>query len=135
MTDIEKLLIAYASWCNDDNNELSCKSPSLMLMKSAPKQCKDSVKPSNRSVVMFITDSEALVVDRAMQELMCHSVHLHSILYYHFIKNYSVDYIAKHYWSKFEYPKGDKVATNYHVKPLLNRAIGIIEGILIKDIA
>lgn len=130
---ITDLLFAYGAWVSDDNNELGCKSPSLMLIKSAPKLCKNSVKASKRRVVDFISDDEALAVDRAMNKLMRHSVHLHNIITYHFIYNWSVKQIADDYWSQFEYPCGKKKATNYHVNPLLNHAIGFINCELIND--
>lgn len=129
------LLFAYGAWVSDDNNELGCKSPSLMLIKSAPKLCKDSAKASKRRVVDFISDDEALAVDRAMNKLMRHSVHLHNIVAYYFIYNYSERKIAKDYWSQFEYPNGDKEAGVYHVKPLLTQGIGFISGALARDMA
>lgn len=132
---ITELLFAYGAWVSDDNNELGCKSPSLMLIKSAPKLCKDSVKASKRRVVDFISDDEALAVDRAMNKLMRHSVHLHNILAYYFIYNYSERKIAKDYWSQFEYPNSDKEAGVYHVKPLLTQGIGFISGALARDMA
>lgn len=137
MTDlsITELLFAYGAWVSDDNNELGCKSPSLMLIKSAPKLCKDSVKASKRRVVDFISDDEALAVDRAMNKLMRHSVHLHNIVAYYFIYNYSERKIAKDYWSQFEYPNSDKEAGVYHVKPLLTQGIGFISGALARDMA
>ncbi len=132
---ITDLLFAYGAWCNDDNNDLSCKSPSLMLIKTAPKLCKDTVKAAKRSTVAFISDDEALALDRAMNALMSHSVHLHNIVSLHFVNGYSVKRIADDYWSKFEYPCGKRKATNYHVNPLLNQAIGFIASELRRDIA
>ena len=132
---ITDLLFAYGAWVSDDNNELGCKSPSLMLIRSAPKLCKNSVKPSKRRVVDFISDDEALAVDRAMNKLMRHSVHLHNIVAYYFIYNYSERKIAKDYWSQFEYPNSDKEAGVYHVKPLLTQGIGFISGALARDMA
>lgn len=132
---ITDLLFAYGAWCNDDNNDLSCKSPNLMLIKTAPKLCKDSVKAAKRSTVAFISDDDALAVDRAMNALMRHSVHLHNIVTYHFVYNWSERKIARDYWSVFEYPCGTKEAGVYHVKPLLTEGIGFISGILARDIA
>lgn len=132
---ITDLLYAYGAWVNDDNNNLGCKSPSLMLIKTAPHLCKDSLKSSSKRVVAFIDDDMALAVDRAMQRLLRHSLHLHNIVTYYFIYNYSERKIAKDYWSQFEYPKCDKEAGVYHVKPLLNEGIGFISGVLSLDIA
>ena len=123
---ITDLMFAYGAWVNDNNSDLGCKSPSLMLIKSAPKLCKDSVKPSSRRTVSYISDEDALAVDRAMNELVNHSVHLHNIITYHFVYNWSVKKIADDYWSQFEYPCGKRKATNYHVNPLLHYAIGFL---------
>lgn len=131
---ITDLLFAYGAWVSDDNNELGCKSPSLMLIKTAPKLCsKDSVKASKQRVVCFIDDDEALAVDRAMNRLLRHSVHLHNIVTYYFVYNWSERKIAKDYWSEFEYPNSDKEAGVYHVKPLLTEGIGFISGVLCRD--
>lgn len=132
---ITELLHAYGNWCRDDNNELGCKSPSLMLMRSAPHQCKDSVKAASRRTVAFIDDDDALAIDRAMNKLLRHSVHLHNIVTYHFIYNWSERKIARDYWSDFEYPDSEKQAGVYHVKPLLNLGIGFVSGVLARDIA
>lgn len=135
MSDIKELLFAYGSWVNDDNNELGCKSPSLMLIKQAPHLCRDSVKPCSKRTVIFIGDCDALAVDRAMNSLMRHSVHLHNIVTYHFVYGWSVKKIADDYWTQFEYPCGKRKATNYHVNPLLNQAIGFVASELSRDIA
>lgn len=104
-------------------------------MRSAPKLCAKDVKSSRKSTArLFISDEDALAVDRAMGALIRHSVHLHNIVWYHFIKGHAVDVIAKQYWSKFEYPKGGRFATAYHVKPLLTEGVGFISGFLIKDL-
>ena len=132
---ITDLMFAYGAWVNDDNGDLGCKSPSLMLIKSAPKLCKDSVKPSSRRTVSYISDEDALAVDRAMNKLLRHSVHLHNIVTYHFIYNWSERKIARDYWSDFEYPNSEKQAGVYHVKPLLNLGIGFVSGVLARDIA
>lgn len=132
MSDIENKLRAWGAWASDNKVGLNCKSPSLMLIKSAPHQCKDSVKGSKHSVAPFITDEDALIVDRAMGDLMRHSVHLYAIVYLHFVKDWAVHRIATDYWSDFEYPCKSKKATTYHVKPLLSEGIGVIQGLMIK---
>ena len=132
---ITELLEAYGAWVNDDNSGLDCKSPSLMLIKSAPELCKRDVLQAHRPTAAFISDDDALAVDRAMNALMRHSVHLHNIVAYRFIYGWSVKYIADNYWSQFEYPCGKKKATNYHVNPLLYQAMGFLASELSRDTA
>ena len=132
---ITDLLFAYGAWVSDDNNELGCKSPSLMLMKSAPKQCKD-VKPPKRAQVSFISDDDALAIDRAMNALKGDSLHnyyLYRILDYYFIGGWSYGRISKEYWSIKEYPCGTKEVAPYHIKALISEGMGSINGYLIAN--
>lgn len=134
--NITELLTAYGHWCRDDNNELGCKSPSLMLMKSAPKLCKDSVKASSRRTVAFISDDDALAIDRAMKALMTDSLHtyyLYRILDCYFIGGWSYNRISKDYWSAIEYPCGTKEVAQYHIKALISEGMGSINGYLIAN--
>lgn len=133
---ITDLLFAYGAWVSDDNNELGCKSPSLMLIKSAPKLCKDSVKPSNRRTVAFISDCDALAIDRAMNALKSDSLHtyyLYRILDCYFIGGWSYSRISKDYWSAIEYPCGTKEVAQYHIKALISEGMGSINGYLIAN--
>ena len=138
MTDlsISELLHAYGNWVRDDSNELSCKSPSLMLIKSAPKLCKDSVKPSSRRVVAFISDDDALAIDRAMKALKNDSLHnyyLYRVIDYYFVGGWSYNRISKDYWSSIEYPCGTKQVAQYHIKAMVAAGAGFINGYLISN--
>lgn len=139
---ITELLFAYGAWVSDDNNELGCKSPSLMLMRSAPHQCKDSVKAASRRTVAFISDDDALAIDRAMEALASDSLHnyyLYRIIDYYFVGGWSYSRISKEYWSAIEYPCGNKEVAQYHIKAMVAAGAGFINGYLIsnksKDIA
>ena len=139
---ITDLLFAYGAWVSDDNNELGCKSPSLMLMRSAPHQCKDSVKAASRRTVVFISDDDALAIDRAMEALASDSLHnyyLYRIIDYYFVGGWSYSRISKEYWSAIEYPCGTKEVAQYHIKAMVAAGAGFINGYLIsnksKDIA
>lgn len=138
---ITDLLFAYGAWVSDDNNELGCKSPSLMLMRSAPKQCKDD-KPPKRAQVSFISDDDALAIDRAMKALASDSLHnyyLYRIIDYYFVGGWSYSRISKEFWSAIEYPCGTKEVAQYHIKAMVAAGAGFINGYLIsnksKDIA
>ena len=132
---ITDLLFAYGNWVRDDNNELGCKSPSLMLMRSAPKQCKD-VKPSKQRTVAFISDDDALAIDRAMGALANDSLHnyyLYRIIDCYFIGGWSYSRISKEYWSAIEYPCGTKEVAQYHIKAMVAAGAGFINGYLISN--
>lgn len=133
---ISELLHAYGNWVRDDSNELSCKSPSLMLMRSAPKQCKDSVKAASRRTVSYISDEDALAIDRAMNALKNESLHtyyLYRILDCYFIGGWSYKRISEDYWSAIEYPCGTKQVAQYHIKALISEGMGSINGYLIAN--
>lgn len=139
---ITELMFAYGAWVNDDQVSLNCKSPSLMLMKSAPKQCNDTVKAPSKRVVSFISDDDALAIDRAMDALARDSLHnyyLYRIIDYYFIGGWSYSRISKEYWSAIEYPCGTKEVAQYHIKSMVAAGAGFINGYLIsnksKDIA
>lgn len=132
---ITDLLFAYGQWVNDDNNELGCKSPSLILMRSAPKQCKDD-KPPKRAQVSFISDDDALAIDRAMNALASDSLHnyyLYRIIDCYFIGGWSYSRISKEYWSAIEYPCGTKEVAQYHIKAMVAAGAGFINGYLISN--
>ena len=138
MTDlsISELLHAYGNWVSDDNNELGCKSPSLMLMRSAPHQCKDSVKAASRRTAAFISDDDALAIDKAMNALKNESLHtyyLYRILDCYFIGGWSYKRISEDYWSAIEYPCGTKQVAQYHIKALISEGMGSINGYLIAN--
>lgn len=133
---ITELMFAYGAWVNDDSHELGCKSPSLMLMRSAPKQCADTVKPSKRVTVAHITDDEALAVDRAMKLLKERHLVLYHVVRYYFIYNWTVLDIAEDYLTILEYGQDSKKKlSSYHAKPLLTEGMGFISGALSVDIA
>lgn len=129
---ITDLLFAYGAWVSDDNNELGCKSPSLMLIKSAPKLCKD-VKPSKQRVVNFIDDETALAVDNAMGVLMQEYLVIYNILMLKFVNGYSDRDIAKYYISVIEYPNSKKQVPHTAVKPLVTQGMGFISGFLVSN--
>lgn len=133
---ITELLFAYGAWVSDDNNELGCKSPSLMLIKSAPKLCKDSVKAASRRTVAFISDDDALTIDKAMNALKNESLHtyyLYRILDCYFIGGWSYKRISEDYWSAIEYPCGTKQVAQYHIKAMVAEGCGSINGYLISE--
>lgn len=132
MSDIRDKLSAWGAWSRDSNN-LGCKSPALMLMRSAPHLDRDALIALKRPSADFISDDDALRVDAAMGQLSRYSVQLYAILTLHYAYGWSVNKIAQDYWSKFEYPDGTKQATNYHVNPLFFEGIGFIGRAMMLD--
>lgn len=121
--DIETMLKAYGQWVNDNRSDLSCKSPSQMLMRSAPHTCaKDVVKVSKRSQVVFINDDDALELNKVMVELRRHHVLLYNIVTLVYVWRYSIravtDYLNSRNEGRF---------TRISVGKLLERGHGYIE--------
>lgn len=130
MSDIKDLLLAWGAWANDHHDSLGCKSPSDMLMRSAP-FADANEKPSKGVQVAHISDENALMVDKAVGKLARHSVLLWAVLRLHYQFGWSIRRIAKEHLTPLEYPndKEKKVAV-YHVKPLLAEAMGFVSGAL-----
>lgn len=130
MSDIKELLKSWGNWANDHQDDLGCKSPSEMLIKSAP-HADSSDKPVKRVLADYISDEDALMVDKAVGKLARHSVLLWAVLRLHYQYGWSVRKIAIEHLSELEYPCGTKQSTSYSVSQLLERATGVIEGCMI----
>ena len=129
---ITELMTAYGQWVRADQNNLGCKSPSLTLMRSAPHQCKD-VKPPKSSTRLFISDDDALAIDKAMNALKHESLHhnyLYRIVDLHFVGGWSYRQISDDYWSAIEYPCGTKKVAVYHIKAMICEGMGFISGMI-----
>ncbi len=123
---ITDLLRAYGMWAANDLISLDCKSPSLMLMRSAPHLCKD-VKLSRKSTTkLFISDEDALAVDRALKSLRTYSVLLYRIVIWRYVRGHSERGITE-YLNATEQTK----FTRIKVKNLLERAHGFIASKLV----
>jgi len=71
--DIKELLEAYGAWCRADSNNLDCKSPSEMIMRSAPHADASETSPVTRCQADYISDDMALKIDRIVGDLESHN--------------------------------------------------------------
>lgn len=131
--DIKELLSAWGEWANDHHDSLGCKSPSQMLMKSAP-FADTNEKPPKSVQVAYISDEQALMIDKAVGKLARHSVLLWAVLRLRYQFGWSIRRIAKDHLTPLEYPD-DKQKTVHHTiaEKLLERAVGIIEGAILSN--
>lgn len=126
---ITELLHAYADWVNDNQDGLGCKSPSLMLMRSAPKLCAKDVKSSRKSTArLFISDDDALAVDKAMKSLRTYSLLLYRIIVWRYIRGNSERAITKYLIEK----EGVKIS-RIKAQNLISEAHGYIGRCLVVD--
>lgn len=125
--NIEQILTAYGAWCNNHQDALGCKSPTAMLMQSAPHQCKDSaVKAAKRSLVAFISDDDALALNLIMSDLRRHSVLLYNIITLVYVWGQSIRWVT-------DYLNGrsSEKYTRISVGKLLERGHGYIERAMV----
>ena len=133
MSDIKGLLLAWGAWANDHHDSLGCKSPSDMLMRSAP-FADANEKPSKGVQVAYISDENALMVDKAVGKLARHSVLLWAVLRLHYQFGWSIRKIAKEHLTPLEYPNDKEKKVHHTVAAqLLERAVGVIEGAMLNN--
>ena len=133
MMDIKELLSAWGEWANDHHDSLGCKSPSQMLMRSAP--FADANEKLSKSVqVAHISDEHALMVDKAVGKLARHSALLWAVLRLHYQYRWSIRKIAKEHLTPLEYPNDKEKKVHHTVAAqLLERAVGVIEGAMLDN--
>lgn len=130
---ITELMRSYGAWVRDDGDNMGCKSPAYQLMRVAPKQCKDMVKPKSKSRPAYISDDLGLAVDNAMGVLMQEYLVIYNILMLKFVNGYSDRDIAKYYVSGIEHPDGKKKVPHTAIKPLVTQGMGFVSGYLVSN--
>ena len=128
---ITELMHSYGAWVNDDGDNMGCKSPAYQLMRVAPKQCKDMIKPKSKSRPAYISDDLGLQIDRAMKSLSNYSMLLYDVVNRKFVKGQSDSEIARIYNSKPDGLFGDKRITRHDIKSLITEGLGNLNGMLI----
>ena len=128
---ITELMESYGSWVNDDSDMMGCKSPAYQLMRVAPKQCKDMIKPKSRLRPAHISDDLGLQIDKAMKSLSNYSMLLYDVVNHKFVKGKSDSEIARIYNSKPDGLFGDKRVTRHDIKALVIEGLGNLNGMLI----
>ncbi|WP_413520609.1 antiterminator Q family protein [Psychrobacter glacincola] len=146
MSDTVELLKAWGQWSRDNHN-LGCKSPSLMLMRSAPHKDKSDA-PTKVAQLTYISDDDALRVDDAVADLKSNSERLDALVGYYcdnkdmsflskamrhrvikntYIGNMSLDDVAR----DINYFLGKPLFSPVRVTRVLESAIGFIDGRLV----
>lgn len=146
MSDTVELLKAWGQWSRDNHN-LGCKSPSLMLMRSAPHKDKLDA-PTRVAQLAYISDDDALRVDDAVADLKSNSERLDALVGYYcdnkdmsflskamrhrvikntYIGNMSLDDVAR----DINYFLGKPLFSPVRVTRVLESAIGFIDGRLV----
>ena len=126
---IEQKLQAWGAWVRSDSDKLGYHSNYERILALAPEHdAKDAQKRSN---LPFMSDCEALAIDRAVGQLQRHSALLCAVLRLHYIFGWSMRKIAREYLTPLEYPEGGRVVHHKLSTQLLERATGVIEGALL----
>jgi hypothetical protein len=114
MTDIKALLAAYGNWCNNNNDNLTCKSPSELIMQSAPHADASELRVAKYDSAGFITDDLALQIDGLMLELITYSPIIGECLKRKYIKGQSPEHIAHKYLTRLKYADGSTRKVSKH---------------------
>ena len=144
--DVKVLLAAWGQWTRDNQDSGNCKSPSQMLINSAPVNDSDVKRYARYADCEHIDDDTALQVERAVTALKKYSERLYVALE-HMLENKTQDdnlfvsammytVITHHYryGESFKQLAKDSTArfgikiTDVKIKSILERGCGFIEG-------
>ena len=132
---ITDLLFAYGAWARDHHDGLGCKSPSQMLMLHAP--IADGVQePKYQHTTAYISDDDALMVDKAVGQLHDKSPVLGNILVLRYRDNMSLRQISRYYITPMEYPH--QASMDWHhkdKKKVCHKTVGKMLNIAIDEVA
>lgn len=132
MMDIKELLLAWGAWCRDDHMSLDCKSPSEMIMRSAPHAEVSETAPVTRYQSDYISDDMALRIDRIVMTLCKYQPVEGKCLRLRYITGHYPEKIAGTYLTELKYGKGSKKkVSKYKASEYIASAEGfILKGIL-----
>ena len=124
--EVQNLLASWGQWVLADGTGLGYTSPMAMLMRG------HVVEKSKPSTAAYITDDEALKVERLITILCEHKPLEGKILRLKYIDNMSANAIAKHYLTPLKYGKDSaKQVSSYQASQLIANAEGFITGLII----
>lgn len=124
--EIQELLTAWGNWVLAEGNGLGYSNPMASLMRE------HITSKSKLNTCMFLTDDEALKVERLVT-ILCEFKPLHGkILKLKYVERMSANDIAKHYLTPLKYGKDSttKVSSHIAVKHIAS-AEGFISGLMI----
>lgn len=127
--DIKDLLLAWGEWCRDDYMSLDCKSPSEMIMRSAPHAEVSESSPVASYQIDYISDDMALRIDRIVTVLCKYKPIEGRCLRMRYIDNKYPEHIASTYLSELKYGKDSKRrVSKYKASEYIASAEGFILG-------
>jgi len=130
--DIKELLESYGAWCRADSNNLDCKSPSEMIMRSAPHAEVSETSPVTRCQADYISDDMALKIDRIVGLLIDYKPLEGECLRLRYIKGQYPEEIAQTYLSDLKYGKGSKRKVGkYKASEYIASAEGFVLGCIL----
>lgn len=127
--DIKELLLAWGAWCRDDHMSLDCKSPSEMIMRSAPHAEVSETAPVTRYQSDYISDDMALRIDRIVMTLCKYKPIEGKCLRLRYITGHYPEKIAATYLSELKYGKdSNRKVSKYKASEYIASAEGFILG-------
>lgn len=129
INDIQEVLTAYGAWCRDDHMSLDCKSPSEMIMRSAPHAEVSETAPVTRCQSDYISDDTALRIDRIVAVLCKYKPIEAKCLRMRYIHGKYPEEIAHSYLSELKYGKGSsRKVSKYKASEYIASAEGFVLG-------
>ncbi|WP_440824574.1 antiterminator Q family protein [Psychrobacter cryohalolentis] len=126
--EIQGLLESWGQWVLAEGNGLGYKSPMAMLMRG---HVAEKRKPRT---TMFITDDEALRIERVITKLCKFKPLEGKVLMLKYIERMSANAIAKHYLTPIKYGN-DSVnkVSSYQASQLIANAEGFVAGLMLSN--
>ncbi len=124
--EVQELLTAWGNWAISEGNGLGYSSPMARLMRE------HVVEKSKARTAMFLTDGEALKVERLVT-ILCECKPLDGkILKLKYIDGLSANGIAEHYLTPLKYGKDSVIRVSSHTAVQhIARAEGFIAGLIV----
>ena len=127
--EVQGLLASWGYWALSHGNGLGYKSPMAMLMRG------HVVEKRKTRTAAYITDNEALKVERLITILCEHKPLEGKILLLKYVERMSDSSIAKHYLTPLKYGKDSaKQVSSYQAAKHIANAEGFITGLILNKI-
>ena len=123
--EVQDLLASWGYWALSHGNGLGYKSPMAMLMRG------HVVEKRKTRTAAYITDDEALKVERLITILCEHKPLEGKVLILKYVERMSANAIAKHYLTPLKYGKdSDSKVSSYTANNYIANAEGFITGLI-----
>lgn len=134
INDIQNILLAWGAWVNDSSQSMGCKSPSQMLINSAPFCDSESERQAKYLDYDPISDSQALKIDRIVALISKHAPAHAQCLVLKYVRGQTAKKTAQGYLTAFLYGDSGKMAGEHRVREYIAHTEGLIMGMLMNDI-